>query len=95
VDSDAVWEGEWERLREGGYRGGYRRREGAVLGLDLGHSDVTNGDFVMRLFQNYFGQYLLILLPTRLVAVHCCRLIMCVNVCVFERQQSSRMIFAQ
>jgi len=27
--------------------GGYRQWEGAVLGLNLGHPIVTNGDFVM------------------------------------------------
>jgi len=32
--------------------------EGAVLGLNLGRSIVTNGEFVTRLFPNYFGQYL-------------------------------------
>jgi len=35
--------------------------EGAVLGLNLGHPIVTNGDFVMQLLPNYFGQYLLCL----------------------------------
>jgi len=29
---------------------GYRRREGAVLGLNLGHPIVTNGNFATRLF---------------------------------------------
>jgi len=31
--------------------------EGAVLGLNLGRTIVTNGDFATRLFPNYFGQY--------------------------------------
>jgi len=30
--------------------------EGAVLGVNLGHPIVTNGDFAMWLFPNYFGQ---------------------------------------
>ena len=46
---------------------GYRRREGAVLGLNLGRPVVTNGDFVARLFSNYFGQYLLLLLLCTLI----------------------------
>jgi len=33
--------------------------EGAVLGLNLGRSIVTNWDFATRLFPNYFRQYLL------------------------------------
>ena len=41
--------------------GGYRRREGAVLGLNLGRPIVTNEHFATRLFPNYFGQYLLVL----------------------------------
>jgi len=32
--------------------------ERAVLGVNLGRPIVTNGDFAMRLFPNYFGQYL-------------------------------------
>ena len=31
--------------------------EGAVLRLNLGRPIVTNGDLAMRLFPNYFGQY--------------------------------------
>jgi len=31
---------------------GYRRTEGAVLGLKLGRPIVTNGDFATRLFPN-------------------------------------------
>jgi len=41
---------------------GYYRREGAVLGLNLGHPTVTNDDFATQLFRKYFGQYLLLLL---------------------------------
>ena len=41
--------------------GGYRRREGAVLRLTLGRPVVTNGDFATQLFQNYFGQYLFLI----------------------------------
>jgi len=33
--------------------------ERAVLGVNWGHPIVTNGDFAMWLFPNYFGQYLL------------------------------------
>ena len=33
--------------------------EEAVLELNLGHPIVTNGDFAMRHFPNYFWQYLL------------------------------------
>ena len=39
--------------------GGDRRREGAVLVVNLGRPVVTNGDFATRLFPNYFGQDLL------------------------------------
>jgi len=39
--------------------GCYRQRGRAVLGLNLGHSIVTNEDFATQLFPNYFGQYLL------------------------------------
>jgi len=31
------------------------RGEQGVLGVNLGHPIVTNGDFAMRLFPNYFG----------------------------------------
>ena len=34
--------------------------EGALLGVNLSHPIVTNGDFATRLFPNYFGQYLFI-----------------------------------
>ena len=30
--------------------------EGTVLGVNVGHHIVTNGDFATRLFSNYFGQ---------------------------------------
>jgi len=30
--------------------------EGAFLGMNLRHTIVTDGEFVMRLFPNYFGQ---------------------------------------
>jgi len=36
--------------------------EGAVFGVNLGHPIVTNGDFATRLFPNYFGQYMLLVL---------------------------------
>jgi len=36
--------------------------EGTVLGVNLGHLIVTNGDFATRLFPYYFGQDLLLLL---------------------------------
>jgi len=36
--------------------------EGAVLRLNLGRPIVTNGDFATRLFPNYSGQYLFIIL---------------------------------
>jgi len=39
---------------------GDRRRERAVLRVNLGCFIVTNGDFATRLFPNYFGQYLLL-----------------------------------
>ena len=46
-----------------GGRGGDRgpaggRREGAVLGFNLGRPIVTYRDFATRLFPNYSGQYL-------------------------------------
>jgi len=34
--------------------------EVAVLGAILGRPIVTNGDFVMQLFPNYFGHYMLL-----------------------------------
>jgi len=34
--------------------GGDRRREGAVLGVNLGRPIVTNGSFATQLFSNYF-----------------------------------------
>ena len=46
-----------------------RRREGAVLGVNLGHPCIViNEDFATRLFPNYFGQdsfsiNLLVILP--------------------------------
>ena len=47
MDPDAVWGGEWDRLRNGCIRwGSDRQREGAVLGVNLGCLIVTNGDFV-------------------------------------------------
>ena len=36
--------------------------EGAVLGVNLGCPIVTEGDFAMQLFPNYFGQDLFLLL---------------------------------
>jgi len=39
--------------------GGDRRREGAVLGVNLGRPIVINGDFATQMFPNYFGQDLL------------------------------------
>jgi len=41
--------------------GGDCRMGRTVLGVNLGHPIVTSGDFVMWLFQNYFGQDLLLL----------------------------------
>jgi len=47
--------GEWGRSRdECIIWGGDCRREKAVLGVNLGHPIVTNGDFATRLFSNYF-----------------------------------------
>jgi len=47
MDTDAVWDGECGRSRDGCIRwGGYRQREGAVLGVNFGRPIVTNGDFV-------------------------------------------------
>jgi len=34
--------------------------EGAVLGVNLGHTIVISGDFATQLFPNYFGQDLLV-----------------------------------
>ena len=57
---DAVWDGEWGRSRDGCIRwDGYRKRERGSFGVNLGRPIVTSGDFATRLFQNYFGQYLL------------------------------------
>ena len=41
--------------------GGDRRREGAVWG-EFGASHCNSGDFATRLFTNYFGQNLLMVL---------------------------------
>jgi len=45
--------------------------EGAVLGVNLGRPIVTNGDFVMRLFPNYFGHdlFLIFLSHARVASV--------------------------
>jgi len=54
LDLDAIWDGEWGVLDEGG-----DRRWGRVSffwGVNLGSLIVTNGDFAMRLFPNYFDQ---------------------------------------
>jgi len=45
VDPDAFWSGVGRGTRVLD-SGSYRRREGAVLGMNLGRSNVTNGDFV-------------------------------------------------
>ena len=46
-DSDAVWGGEWGRWRDGSIGWGVdRRREWAVLGVNLGRPIVTNGNLV-------------------------------------------------
>jgi len=43
----ATWDGEWGRSRDGCIRwGGYRQRQRAVLGVNLEHAIVTNGEFV-------------------------------------------------
>jgi len=39
-------------------RGGYRQREGAVLGVKLGRPIVTNEAFTTQLFSNYFEDLL-------------------------------------
>jgi len=41
--------------------------EGAVLGLNLGHTILTNGDFATQLFQNYSGQDLFRLLRSVII----------------------------
>jgi len=47
VDPDAVWDGEWGRSSDGCIRrGGNRRRERAVLGVNSGRPVTTSGDFV-------------------------------------------------
>jgi len=57
VDSDAVWDGEWGRSRDGCIRwGGYRRMGRSSFGVNLGRPIVISGDFVTRLLPNYFGQ---------------------------------------
>ena len=46
MDPDAVWDREWGQSNDGSIRwGGDRRREGAVLGVNLGRPTVTNGDY--------------------------------------------------
>ena len=43
MDTDAVWNGEWGRSRDGCIRwGGYCRRKEAVWGVNLGRPIVTN-----------------------------------------------------
>jgi len=51
LDLDAVWIGEWGRSRDGCIRWDGDRRRGrgivrVVLGVNVGHLFVTNGDFV-------------------------------------------------
>ena len=41
------------------YEGGDRRRRRGSLGVNLGRSIVTSGDFATRFFPNYFGHDLL------------------------------------
>jgi len=44
VAPDAIWDGEWSRSRDGCIIwGGDRRREGAVLGVNLGRPTVPMG----------------------------------------------------
>jgi len=60
MDPDAIWYGEWDQSRDGFIRwGGDCRKEGAVLGVNLGCPIVTDGDFATQLFPNYFEQDLL------------------------------------
>jgi len=57
MDPDTIWDGEWGRSRMGVLDGVVIiEGEGAGFGLNLGHPILTNGDFAMRLFPNYFGQ---------------------------------------
>ena len=77
IRSDAVWDGEYRVGRGTGVLDGssYRRREGAVLGVNLEHPIVTNRDFATRLFPNYFGQCLYTARPSGLLhafLVVCC-----------------------
>jgi len=54
--SGCCWDGKWVRSRYGCIRWGRDvRRGGAVLGMNLGRSIVTNGDFATRLFQITLG----------------------------------------
>jgi len=55
--SGCRWDGESGRSTYGCIRWGrYRRREGAVLGVNVGRPIVTSGDFATQLFPNYSGQ---------------------------------------
>ena len=53
--------------------GGDRRREGAVLGVNLGRPIVTNEDFATRLFPNHFQQDLFLLKLIIHYVVHAAR----------------------
>jgi len=56
LDPDAIWNGKWGQSRDGyNKRGGDRRRGSGILGVNVGHSTVSNGDDDM-LFPNYFGE---------------------------------------
>jgi len=61
--SGCRWDGEWGRTRDGCIRWGRLSSQGrGSFGVEFGasHCNYCNGDFATRLFQNYFGQYLLI-----------------------------------
>ena len=58
MDPDAVWDGEWGRLRDGCIRCEYsdRRRRGGSFGVNLGHPVITSGDFATKLFLVTLGR---------------------------------------
>ena len=61
MDPDAVGDGEWGRRGMGVLDGDRDRRRGrGSFGVNWDRPIVTNGDLAMRLYRNYFRQYLLL-----------------------------------
>jgi len=55
---DAIWDGEWGRSRGGCIRWvEIVEKDGTVLGVNVGHSTITNEDFVPQSFSAVRGGY--------------------------------------